>query len=114
MFCSIAHGVAMPLQFLIFGDLITVFTEYVKFISSNSTSSSGFNLEEEIQKYALYYLFLAIGTLIIGYGQMGFWSLTAARQIKQIRLHFFRAILNQDIGWFDCNDPGELNSRLTE
>ena len=71
-------------------------------------------LEKDIAQFSLYYVYLAIGTLLIGYGQMGFWSLTAARQIKQMRLHFFRAILNQDIGWFDCNDPGELNTRLTE
>jgi len=51
--------------------------------------------------------------LVVAYGQMAMWTLTATRQVRQMRLAFFRSVLKQDIGWFDTTDPGELNSRLT-
>ena len=109
---AVGHGAAIPLQFVIFGDLIQSFIEFAKLQSGNSTLQ--YDLEGEMTKFALYYVYLAIGNLVLAYGQMALWSLTATRQVKNIRLAFFRSILKQDIGWFDTTDPGELNSRLTE
>ena len=103
---AIGHGAAVPLQFIIFGDLIDEFI--------NFGQASDFDLEEKMVQFALYYVYLAIGNLVVAYGQMAMWSLTATRQVKKMRLAFFRSILRQDIGWFDTNDSGELNSRLTE
>lgn len=103
---AIGHGAAVPLQFIIFGDLIDKFINHGK--------GEKFDLEEQMVQFALYYVYLAIGNLVVAYGQMAMWSLTATRQVKKMRLAFFRSILRQDIGWFDTNDSGELNSRLTE
>ena len=111
-FCGVLHGALMPASFIVFGELITVFTvEYRKMLDGDAGAAK--RIEEEITELALYFVYIGIGNLVITYGQMMFWSLSGARQIKQMRLHFFRSILNQDIGWFDCNDPGELNNRLT-
>ena len=107
------HGVVKPLQFLVFGDLITIFSGYFKSLELNVTVDRD-QLEEDISQFSLYYVYLAIGNVVVSYAEMACWSLTAARQTKQIRLQFFKSILKQDIGWFDCNDPGELNTRLTE
>lgn len=103
---AIGHGAAVPLQFIIFGDLIDKFIDY--------GGGKEPDLEEKMVQFALYYVYLAIGNLVVAYGQMAMWSLTATRQVKKMRLAFFRSILRQDIGWFDTNDSGELNSRLTE
>ena len=104
----------MPISFIVFGELITVFTvEYQNIVGGPENTGAAERLESSITELALYFVYIGIGNVIITYGQMTFWSLAAARQIKQMRLHFFRAILNQDIGWFDCNDSGELNNRLT-
>ena len=109
---SICHGAAFPLQFIIFGELMNSFIDFAKFQTANATQR--FDLEGETTKFALYYVYLACGTLIVAYGQMGLWSLTATRQVRQMRLAFFRSVLKQDIGWFDTTDPGELNNRLSE
>ena len=103
---AIGHGAAVPLQFIIFGDLIDSFINHAKV--------GGTGLEEEMTQFALYYVYLAIGNMIVAYGQMTLWSLAATRQVKKMREAFFRSVLKQDIGWFDTTDPGELNSRLTE
>ena len=108
---SICHGAAFPLQFIIFGELMNSFISYAKFQTANVTQP--FDLEGDMTKFALYYVYMACGTLIVSYGQMGLWSVTATRQVRQMRLAFFRSVLKQDIGWFDTTDPGELNSRLT-
>ena len=105
---ALGHGAAVPLQFIIFGELIDSFINFEK------PGQAPFDLEAEMTKFALYYVYLAIGNLAVAYGQMAFWSLAATRQVKRMRITFFSAVLKQDIGWFDTTDPGELNSRLTE
>lgn len=65
-------------------------------------------------RYAYYYTGIGAGVLIVAYIQVSLWCLAAGRQIHKIRQKFFHAIMNQEIGWFDVNDAGELNTRLTE
>uniref|UniRef100_H3AJ76 ATP binding cassette subfamily B member 4 n=1 Tax=Latimeria chalumnae TaxID=7897 RepID=H3AJ76_LATCH len=65
-------------------------------------------------RYAFYYTLVGIGVLVATYLQVSFWTLTAGRQIKKIRQWFFHAVLRQEIGWFDVNETGELNTRLTD
>lgn len=52
--------------------------------------------------------------LVAAYMQVAFWTLAAGRQVKRIRKLFFHCIMQQEIGWFDVNETGELNTRLTE
>ena len=40
--------------------------------------------------------------------------LQAVRQVKKIRILFFKSILRQDVSFFDLNSTGELNTRLAE
>ncbi|KAL9972823.1 hypothetical protein ACROYT_G019202 [Oculina patagonica] len=105
---AIGHGAAVPLQFIIFGDLINSFIDFERLAEGK------IDLEGMMTDFALYYVYLAIGNMVVAYGQMALWSLTATRQVRKMRLAFFRSVLKQDIGWFDTTDPGELNSRLTE
>ena len=112
---AFGHGAAVPLQFIIFGDLIDSFINDGKAQALAAQNQTAFDpdLNVDMQDFALYYVYLAIGNLIVAYGQMAMWTLTATRQVRQMRLAFFRSVLKQDIGWFDTTDPGELNSRLT-
>nr|XP_048289551.1 multidrug resistance protein 2 isoform X3 [Myodes glareolus] len=64
--------------------------------------------------YAYYYTGIGAGVLIVAYIQVSFWCLAAGRQIHKIRQKFFHAIMNQEIGWFDVHDVGELNTRLAD
>ncbi|XP_014643710.1 PREDICTED: multidrug resistance protein 1 [Ceratotherium simum simum] len=64
--------------------------------------------------YAYYYTGIGAGVLVAAYIQVSFWCLAAGRQIHKIRKQFFHAIMQQEIGWFDVHDVGELNTRLTD
>ena len=64
----------------------------------------------------LIYGFVAISfaSLIAGFTQISFFQIACERQVKKIRLTYYRSVLRQNIGWFDANPSGELSSRLSE
>jgi len=57
---------------------------------------------------------MAGGVMIFAFCQVSLWAVAAERQVRRIRIHFLRAVLRQDIGWYDRLGSGELNTRLSE
>uniref|UniRef100_A0A8C3KSZ8 ATP binding cassette subfamily B member 1 n=1 Tax=Calidris pygmaea TaxID=425635 RepID=A0A8C3KSZ8_9CHAR len=108
---AVAHGSSLPIAMIIFGDMtdITFF-----WFSSGLSSSVTIPVFFVSFRYAYYYSGIAAGVLLAAYIQTSFWTLAAGRQIKKIREKFFHAIMRQEIGWFDVNDVGELNTRLLD
>uniref|UniRef100_A0A669QS60 ATP binding cassette subfamily B member 1 n=1 Tax=Phasianus colchicus TaxID=9054 RepID=A0A669QS60_PHACC len=117
---AIAHGSSLPIAMIIFGDMTDSFVTFDdrNFTGNpslmNSSSEILHKLEEEMTRYAYYYSAIAAAVLVAAYVQTSFWTLAAGRQVKKIRENFFHAIMRQDIGWFDVNDAGELNTRLID
>ncbi|XP_023776043.1 multidrug resistance protein 1 isoform X1 [Cyanistes caeruleus] len=116
---AVAHGSSLPIAMVIFGDMTDSFVasgnnNFTGNISMNITSDMLDKLEEDMTRYAYYYSGIAAGVLLAAYIQTSFWTLAAGRQIKKIREKFFHAIMRQEIGWFDVNDVGELNTRLLD
>lgn len=103
---SMANGVVLPLMCIVFGDMTDSFIT-----AGNSTNST---LEEEMTGHAIYFSIMGAGVLVAAYLQVALWALAAGRQVKRIRILFFHQIMRQDIGWFDVNETGELNTRLTD
>ena len=62
------------------------------------------------------YAFIGIGlaALLVAYFQISFFQTAAERQVYKIRLEYYRAVLRQNIAWFDENPTGELATRLSE
>uniref|UniRef100_A0A8C6RHU3 Multidrug resistance protein 1 n=1 Tax=Nannospalax galili TaxID=1026970 RepID=A0A8C6RHU3_NANGA len=117
---AIIHGIALPLMMLVFGDMTDSFANVGNFPENTTIASLPNrtdllkNLEDEMTTYAYYYTGIGAGVLIVAYVQVSFWCLAAGRQIHKIRQKFFHAIVNQEIGWYDVHDIGELNTRLTD
>ncbi|XP_075778548.1 ATP-dependent translocase ABCB1 isoform X1 [Pelodiscus sinensis] len=110
---AILHGAALPIVMIIFGDMTDSFvTSGTSLV--NISSDPLMKLEEQMTSYAYYYSGIGAGVLLAAYMQVAFWTLAAGRQIKKIRQHFFHSIMRQEIGWFDVNDVGELNTRLID
>lgn len=65
-------------------------------------------------RYAYWYSGIGAGVLVSAYAYIACWTLAAGRQVRRIRQQFFHAIMRQEVGWFDVNDAGELNTRLIE
>uniref|UniRef100_A0A8C5JL82 Phosphatidylcholine translocator ABCB4 n=1 Tax=Junco hyemalis TaxID=40217 RepID=A0A8C5JL82_JUNHY len=121
---AVAHGSSLPFAMMIFGDMTDSFVMTDTSGEKNLTGKNISAMTRTMGKaetgrvknclYAYYYSGIAAGVLLAAYIQTSFWTLAAGRQIKKIREKFFHAIMRQEIGWFDVNDVGELNTRLLD
>ncbi|XP_075009996.1 bile salt export pump [Calonectris borealis] len=139
-FCAVIHGAAQPAVLLVFGAMADTFIEYdiemqelkdpgktcvnntIVWINGtihqnekNATIRCGLlDIEQEMTKFAGYYAGIGCAILVLGYLQICFWVMAAARQIQKIRKAYFRKVMRMDIGWFDCTSVGELNTRISD
>ncbi|XP_063067575.1 bile salt export pump [Engraulis encrasicolus] len=140
-FCAVLHGSAQPLMLLVFGMLTDTFIEYdmelqeltnpekhclnntIQFRNLtdeqneylNMTKPCGIlDIEYEMTNFAYYYVGIGVAVFILGYFQISLWVTSAARQIQIIRQMYFRKVMRMEIGWFDCNSVGELNTRMSD
>uniref|UniRef100_A0A8C4XV51 Bile salt export pump n=1 Tax=Falco tinnunculus TaxID=100819 RepID=A0A8C4XV51_FALTI len=121
-FCAIVHGAAQPAVLLVFGAMADTFIEYdiemqelkdpLKICVNNTIVL--LDIEQEMTKFAGYYAGIGCAVLVLGYIQICFWVMAAARQIQKMRKAYFRKVMRMDIGWFDCTSVGELNTRISD
>uniref|UniRef100_A0A8V1A6Q6 Bile salt export pump n=1 Tax=Gallus gallus TaxID=9031 RepID=A0A8V1A6Q6_CHICK len=107
-FCAILHGAAQPGMLLVFGAMADTFIEY------DVEMQALLDIEKEMTNFAAYYGGIGCAVLLLGYFQICFWVMAAARQIQKIRKAYFRNVMRMDIGWFDCTSVGELNTRISD
>jgi ABC-type multidrug transport system fused ATPase/permease subunit len=55
-----------------------------------------------------------VASFVASIGEMVFLNLAATSQIRRIRVLYFKALMSQEIGWFDLSTAGDLASRLAE
>uniref|UniRef100_A0A672QJA2 ABC-type xenobiotic transporter n=1 Tax=Sinocyclocheilus grahami TaxID=75366 RepID=A0A672QJA2_SINGR len=114
---SIANGTVLPLMVIVFGDMTNSFVDDT--IAENLKNitlppSDNESLGEQMTRHAIYYSIMGFVVLFAAYMQVAFWTLAAGRQVKKLRKRFFHSIMKQEIGWFDVNETGQLNTRLTD
>uniref|UniRef100_H2ZR93 Bile salt export pump n=1 Tax=Ciona savignyi TaxID=51511 RepID=H2ZR93_CIOSA len=103
------HGASLPVMFIFFGDMTNTFVDFGSFSECNFSYVLCMELG-----YSLYYTYLAIGIIFFASAQVCCWMMQAVRQVRKIRILFFKSILRQDISFFDLNSAGELNTRLAD
>jgi len=122
------HGVCFIFLFIVFGSTIDEFSQFAAYESTDAFCGDNNNSTDCIDRdterdelidtvnhpIIFYYCLIGIISLICGWLQVTMFQLAAERQITKIRTLFFRAILKQEISWFDLNPTGEINSRLNE
>uniref|UniRef100_A0A670ZUJ7 ATP binding cassette subfamily B member 4 n=1 Tax=Pseudonaja textilis TaxID=8673 RepID=A0A670ZUJ7_PSETE len=105
------HGASLPVMMIVFGDMTNTFV-------GSGTIDVDYLLEFTsiilYFRYAYWYSAIGAGVLVCSYAYIACWTLAAGRQVKRIRQQFFHAIMRQEVGWFDINDAGELNTRLID
>lgn len=100
---GMANGAAMPCWALLFGDLVNAF------------GTSPDDMLDTINSLALAFFYLAIGSFVVSYLQMGMWMWIGARQARRIRVAFLESVLNQDIAFFDTDaGTGALLTAINE
>ncbi|GCC29142.1 hypothetical protein chiPu_0007579 [Chiloscyllium punctatum] len=110
---AVAHGMCLPLLSVVFGDMTNGFICQAANSTLNMTDCDDTPFEEQMAKFSYYYVAIGAGALLCAYIQVSFWVLTSARQTRRLRKLFLHTLLRREIGWFDVNPVGQLNTRLT-
>ncbi|XP_066571517.1 ATP-dependent translocase ABCB1 [Amia ocellicauda] len=113
---AMGNGAMLPAMVIVFGEMtdnfvchgMTNITGNASFLQCNET------LGEQMTRHAISYSAMGAGVFLAAYVQVACWTIAAGRQVKRLRKMFFHAIVRQEIGWFDLNETGELNTRLTD
>jgi len=101
---GIAHGVAMPLFCIMFGDVAN------SFAPSNTLE----DIVDSAGDLSLEIMFLGIGCYLVSYISFAFWSISCERQSIQYRIQYFRSLLQQEIAYYDSINPNEISTKLAE
>ncbi|XP_076472510.1 ATP-dependent translocase ABCB1-like isoform X2 [Babylonia areolata] len=115
-------GAGSPLMAMVFGNMVNDFINgrngtHLSFSSPNTThpqNTSNFDFESTMKENVFYFCYIGVGSFSLCILQMVGWVTASERQVFKIRKAFFKAILRQDMAWFDTNTAGELNTRLSD
>ncbi|GMK59760.1 hypothetical protein CspeluHIS016_0803660 [Cutaneotrichosporon spelunceum] len=116
-------GGALPCMTLVFGKLVTLFTDFgttmrqiaQEGLTPEAEAALQFakrNLKKEVGYCALYLMAMGLGVFILTYTYMLIWNYTGEVQSKRLREKYLRAVLRQEIAWFDDTGAGEVASRI--
>ncbi|TKR88808.1 hypothetical protein L596_012994 [Steinernema carpocapsae] len=101
---SIATGLGSPLMSIFFGNLTQSFIKAKQLQNGNHTDEVMFNV--------LSYVYLGIGMFVAATVQVLCFLVAGENVIHRTRIAFLRAVMRQDISWYDKNHSGTLTSKL--
>ncbi|RFU77428.1 abc multidrug transporter mdr1 [Trichoderma arundinaceum] len=105
--CSIANGAALPLMTLLFGGLQRTFSEFTVGLIGKG------ELNHELSKYVLYFVYLAVGQFVVTYIATVGYIWVGENISTRIREHYLESCLRQNIGYFDKIGAGEIVTHIT-
>ncbi|XP_044977654.1 ABC transporter B family member 4-like isoform X1 [Hordeum vulgare subsp. vulgare] len=101
---AVANGMAQPLMTFIFGDVIDAF----------GSAASSRDVLHRVTKVILNFVYLGIGAGLASTLQVSCWTITGERQAARIRAMYLKAILRQDIAFFDKEmSTGQVVERMS-
>ncbi|KUI71474.1 Leptomycin B resistance protein pmd1 [Cytospora mali] len=104
--CIIA-GALNPLLTVIYGQLVGAFQDFTNGVID------GPQLSSRVAQFSLYFVYLAIGMFVFIYVATVTFFVCAERITKRLRLAYLKAVLRQNIAFFDVLGIGQVTSSLT-
>eukprot|EP00118_Oscarella_pearsei_P008490 m.44041 g.44041 ORF g.44041 m.44041 type:complete len:1424 (+) comp33488_c1_seq3:184-4455(+) len=141
---AVIHGLGWPLVCINLGQLIDTFINHFQgknvtrpdaaldffqapdadslnqtvlpFCNSSATASgvACIDFESEMEKRAIYFAIIGAITFVFAFFQIALWVMASQRQITRMRKACFKAILAQEIGWFDLHNHTEVTIQLVD
>lgn len=68
---------------------------------------------DEVNRLVYIFIGIAAAAFLLGLLQIWFFRLAAERQVFKIRTHYYRALLSQELAWFEETPAGTINSYLS-
>uniref|UniRef100_A0A0E0C380 ABC transmembrane type-1 domain-containing protein n=1 Tax=Oryza meridionalis TaxID=40149 RepID=A0A0E0C380_9ORYZ len=107
-----ANGMAKPLMTFVVGDVIHAFGS----AGANSSRRHGDDddVVARVTKVIMNFIYLGVGAGLVSALQVSCWTITGERQAARIRALYLKAILRQDIAFFDKEmNTGQLVERMS-
>ncbi|KAK4184955.1 Leptomycin B resistance protein pmd1 [Podospora australis] len=104
---AIGSGAGIALQNLVFGQFVTVITDYV------SEASTPEVFMDDVAQLSLYFVYLGIGRYALSYVYNVLFTYASYRIVRNIRRDYLRAALSQDIAYFDFGTGGSIATQAT-
>jgi ATP-binding cassette subfamily B (MDR/TAP) protein 1 len=105
--CSIAAGIIAPLMIVVFGQLVGDLSSDV----TAGSSVGGGNIASNSR--ILYLVYLAIASFFLEWIATVGWQQSGRRIARRTREEYLRALLRQNIGFFDSFGAGKMTSSIT-
>ncbi|GAA6027193.1 hypothetical protein JCM8097_002472 [Rhodosporidiobolus ruineniae] len=117
LICAIAAGVAQPAMTILFGNLTTAFTNYAGGVSSGNITAERLadlraDLFDNVDKDVLILVYIGIGTFVATWVYMFTWIYSGETATRRIRERYLKAVLRQNVAFFDRMGPGEITTRI--
>ncbi|VDM81161.1 unnamed protein product [Strongylus vulgaris] len=120
---SFIHGAGFSILGIVLGGMTTVFlraqnSDFV--LGENQSDPTGLEpitreeFNKQVKTYCLYYLGLGIAMFLTSYIQIACFESYAEKIVHKLRQIYLKAILRQEVSWFDELQTGNLTARLTE
>ncbi|AEO57211.1 ABC transporter [Thermothelomyces thermophilus ATCC 42464] len=104
---AIASGAGIALQNLIFGEFVTVITDYASGDSSRQV------FLDDVAELALNFVYLGIGRFVLSYTYNALLTYVSHRIVRNIRHAYLRAALSQEVAYFDLGTSGSIATQAT-
>ncbi|KAK9775197.1 putative P-loop containing nucleoside triphosphate hydrolase protein [Seiridium cardinale] len=105
--CAIAAGAALPLLSVLFGQLATAF----QLVANDAIMYDDFM--SRLTQNVLFYVYIGVAEFGVIYISTAGFTYTGERIAQKIREEYLRAILRQNIGYFENLGAGEITTRIT-
>ncbi|KAM0748317.1 P-loop containing nucleoside triphosphate hydrolase protein [Meredithblackwellia eburnea MCA 4105] len=116
LLAAIVAGAAQPLMTIVFGSLTTAFTSYATALSNNASADeiarSKSVLFGHVNDDALFLVYIAIAMFAATFIYTGAWVYTGEATTRRIREKYLKAVLRQNVAYFDKLGPGEVTTRI--
>ncbi|KAI0639804.1 P-loop containing nucleoside triphosphate hydrolase protein [Trametes polyzona] len=123
LFAAIAAGAAQPLMTFLFGRLTQDFVNFattsgpISQAEAAARAAAAFKHAAALNASYLVYIgtltaYYGVGMFVCTYIYMATWVYTGEANAKRIRERYFRAVLRQDVAYFDNVGAGEITTRI--
>ena len=64
------------------------------------------------KNFIRWFVVVGVGTMILSFLMFSTWMVSGERQTVEYRKNYFKAIIHQEIGWFDTINPNTLSNKV--
>jgi ATP-binding cassette subfamily B (MDR/TAP) protein 1 len=109
---AIIAAAALPLTTLVFSDLVDSMTKW-QFQPAIGALITADELYDQVKDKCVYFFYLSAISFVTTYIFMAIFVYTSEASTHRIRKEYLKAVLRQNIAWFDDVGAGEVASRIT-